>query len=223
VNDWTPRAPGPAGGLRWTARVADDLYLLSHDDMTGRPVLRPRVLGLGLAAGLVAELLLAGAAAVRTGRIVAVGHAPLSCRLACRVRDQIAAEPEPHPPRDWLAFFARNARHDVARRLERHGHLRQSGSLPWRRTRPVPVNPAWASAPLVRIRWTLDANRPLRPHDAVLAGLAVACGLWSRISQYLTPAGRGLDEALIQLRPGLREVITQTQALVDGAVMCGRA
>ncbi len=229
MSDWTPRghaapATEPAGGNQWTARVADDLYLLSHDSRTGRALLEPRTLGLGLAAGLVAELVLAGAAQVRTGRLVAIRHIPLSCRLASRVRGQIAAEPEPHPLRDWLAFLARQARRDVACRLEQHRHLTRTGrSLPWRRPRPLATDPAWAFAPLVRVRYALGSDRPLYPHEAMLAGLAVACGLWSRVSQYVTPAGRGLDEALIQLQPGLRELISQTQALVDSAVLSGRA
>lgn len=33
-------------GLSGTGRLADDLYLLAHDDVTGRAFLQPRALGL---------------------------------------------------------------------------------------------------------------------------------------------------------------------------------
>ena len=39
-------------GLRGTGLVADDLYLLAHDGQTGRPLLQPRSLGIGLAGAL---------------------------------------------------------------------------------------------------------------------------------------------------------------------------
>ena len=40
------RYPGPVdAGLSGTGLVADDLYLLAHDDRTGKPLLPPRPLG----------------------------------------------------------------------------------------------------------------------------------------------------------------------------------
>lgn len=36
-----------------TGRLADDLYLVAHNDITGKPHLQPRALGLGLAGELV--------------------------------------------------------------------------------------------------------------------------------------------------------------------------
>ena len=38
--------------------LADQFYLIAHEDRTGRSRLHPRATGLGLAAGLVGELLL---------------------------------------------------------------------------------------------------------------------------------------------------------------------
>ena len=56
-----------------------------------------------------------------------------------------------------------------------------------------------------------------------LAGLAQACGLGSRLAQF-GPAGalRHLDETVRQLNPDLRELISQTQAAVDSAVLSHR-
>ena len=54
------RYPGPLNaGLSGTGLVADDLYLMAHDDRSGKPYLQPQALGIGLAGALLAELMLA--------------------------------------------------------------------------------------------------------------------------------------------------------------------
>ncbi|HEY5985743.1 MAG TPA: GPP34 family phosphoprotein, partial [Streptosporangiaceae bacterium] len=47
-------------GLSGTGRVADDVWLLAHHELTGKPYVAPRAVGLGVAGGLLAELLLSG-------------------------------------------------------------------------------------------------------------------------------------------------------------------
>jgi hypothetical protein len=101
--------------------------------------------------------------------------------------------------------------------------------VPWRPGRWVPVDPDWAFAPLLRVRAALDPARPWSGHGTVLAGLAAACGLGFRLAQHAPPAGLAPHEAAGQLDFGLRELITQAQAAVDGAVLsptgcpaCGR-
>ncbi len=37
-------------GLSGTGRVGDDLYLIAHHEISGKPYVQPRALGLGLAA-----------------------------------------------------------------------------------------------------------------------------------------------------------------------------
>jgi hypothetical protein len=57
----------------------------------------------------------------------------------------------------------------------------------------------------------------------VLAGLAAGCGLGFRLAQYPPGPGYRPDQAAARLDPGLRELIAQTQAAVDSAVLCHRA
>ena len=54
--------------LGGTGRVADDLYLIAHHEVSGKPYLSPRAAGIGLAGGLLAELLAAQAPAVTLDR-----------------------------------------------------------------------------------------------------------------------------------------------------------
>ena len=82
-----PLVPGSAdhrdteqAGLGGTGRVADDLYLMAHHEVSGRPLLQPRALGTGLAAALLAELMLGGSIVMRPGGLAspAGGHLSLA-------------------------------------------------------------------------------------------------------------------------------------------------
>jgi hypothetical protein len=111
----------------------------------------------------------------------------------------------------------------VSSRLERSGYLtRAGGRVPRRSGRWVPVDADWAFAPMLRVRAALDPARPLAGHEAALAGLAVACGLGFRLDQYQTAAGRSVEEAVGRLGPELRELIAQTQAAIDSALLSHR-
>ncbi len=209
-------------GLCGTGRVADDLYLMAHREVSGKPYVQPRALGLGLAGGLLAELMLAGHISLWHGEVVAAGRTAPGKGLTGHLLGLLAGEHERHPLRDWLLFVACTATGDVARRLERAGYLTRAGGR-WRGERWVPVDADSAFAPLLRARAALDPCQPLTAHNAVLAGLVTGCGLGFRLAQY-TPsrAGRTVGEAVAQLTPGLREVVAQTQAAVDSALLAHR-
>jgi hypothetical protein len=210
--------------LDGTGRVGDDLWLLAHDDVTGKPYVQPRPLGLGLAGGLLAELALAGAVNVRGDDIavLAVRRRPADALLA-QALGQIEGEPDAHPVGEWLAYLARTAPAEVAARLEASGYLaHDKGLLPWR-NRWVPTDRDSAFAPVLRVRAVLDAARPLTAEGVVLAGLADACGLGFRLAYYAPgrPA-RPLHRAIAQLPPGLQDLIAHTKAAVDSAVLAHR-
>jgi hypothetical protein len=209
-------------GLRGTGRVADDLFLMAHDDRSGRPLLAARPLGLGVAAGLLAELMLGGQPAIRVGhdgtlRIsVNVSAAVVSGHPLLR---QIDLEPWFHPVPDWLAFLSRGAVRDVGIRLEEAGYLtRASRRLPGRPTRLVPADASWAFAPVSRVAAALDPRRRPEPYTAVLAGLAYACGLEFRVQPYLT-AGSTVQGTVSWLTPHLQALIRHTQITVSNAVL----
>ncbi len=210
--------------LNGTGLLADDLYLLAHHDVTGRPFLQPRAAGLGLAGALLGELVLTGSISFLADGIEIVSPTPPDDGLARHVLDLALRERERHPVRDWLMFLAATAEHDVARRLGQAGYLIQASSrLPRRTGRWIPADPDCAFAPLVRVRAALDPTHPATVANAALAGMAAACGLGPRILPYGPPgARRQLDQTVRQLGPDLRELIAQTQAAVDGAVLSHR-
>lgn len=208
--------------LSGTGLVADDLYLMAHHEVTGRPYLHHRAIGVGLAGALLAELVLAGKIRVRADGIAAADWGAPSDELARTVLDLVVSERRPAP--DWLAFLARSAGSDVARRLERQEYVTLAWSRRlWRAERWVPVDPDCAFAPLFRAQAALDPAKPVTVRGATLAGLAIACGLGSRLLPY-GPKGarRCLDETIRQLAPDLREVIAQTQVATDGLLLSQR-
>jgi hypothetical protein len=221
----TSRHPdSPTRGLHGTGLVADDLYLLGHDDRSGRPLLQPRALGTGLAGALLAELMLPGWIAVRHDRTVVITRAaPENALRQHALLRQIANEPGPQPTVSWLRFLSSSAARFVAGRLERAGYLRPvRNRFPWNQTQWIPVNPDWAIGPLLRVRSALDPAQPLASPAAALTGLAVACGLGFRLSQYQAELGRPVQDAVAHLGPGVRELIAQTQTAVDSAVLSHR-
>jgi len=211
--------------LAGTGRLADDLYLLAHHDVTGKPYLQPRAVGLGLAGALLGELALCGAIWVRRGELMPVRAIVPDDGLARQVLAVLAGERDRHPPADWLSFLAATASHRVAARLVRSGYLMPACSRrPWRGQRWVPVDPDCAFAPVVRARAVLDPARRPTTAGTALAGLAAACGLGPRILQYGQPGARQrLDAAVCLLTPDLRELVAHTQAAVDAAVLSPRA
>jgi hypothetical protein len=212
-----------SAGLGGTGLVADDLYLMAHHEVSGKPLIHPRALGIGLAGGLLAELMLTDSISLRPGGTVGPGRIPLADGLARQVLGLLAGESEPRPVREWLLFIGRSAAVDVAGRLGQSGYLaRSSGRLGWRAGRWVPVDPDWAFSPLIRVRSALDPARPSSKHGAVLAGLAAGCGLGFRLADCVLPAGRSVDEAVRQLDPGLQELVAQTGAAVASALLAHR-
>jgi Golgi phosphoprotein 3 (GPP34) len=212
-------------GLEGTGRVADDLWLLAHSDVTGRSYIQPRPLGLGLPGALLAELALVGVVSVAGDQItVTTGHRPPGDALASQVLSLMAKERESHPVGEWLAYLARTAPDGVASRLAAAGYLVPAGRWPpWRPARWMPADRDSAFAPVLRARAALDASRSLTIHTAVLAGLADACGLGFHLAQY-APAhhARPADQVANQLGPGLQDLIAQVKTAVDSAVLAHR-
>jgi len=198
------------------------MYLLAHDDATGRPFLQSRALGVGLAGALLGELMFAGAIWIRADQIDFTARGEPADELGRQVLSMLLAEPVRYPVRDWLTVLAVTSAQDVGRRLGHAGYLTQVRSR-WRGTRWVPADPDAAFAPMIRVRAVMDPARPATVSDAALAGLAVACGLGPRVLPYGPPGGRrALDDATRHLHPGLRELIAQTQAAVDSALLSHR-
>jgi hypothetical protein len=223
MEDMALNRPGSAA-LTGTGLVADDLYLMAHHEATGRPYLHPRALGLGLAGALLAELVLSGNARIGRGAVVITRQSPPGDGLARIIQGELLKQGRWHSTQDWLALLARTSTDAVANRLARSGYLRQAEPQRWRRA-PAwrPADPDCAFAALIRVKAALEPSRPHDDRSVVLAGLATACGLGSRLLPYGPPnARRCLEDKIMQLDGSLRDLVAHTQAAVDAAALSHR-
>ena len=209
---------------RMTPLLADDFFLLAHDDVSGKARLPARTVGLGLAGALLGELVLFGNIEVHTGAVVVVDRRPPADALAHRVLDHLLAEQDSHSVHTWLAFLAASAAGNVAERLARFGLVTfQESRLPWRSSRWVPADMTVAAIPAVRLRTYLLRSEPLAVPDVVLAGLVAATGLTPTVLWDLPAVThRYLDYAMSQLPDSLHAVISETSAAVGNAIASHR-
>jgi hypothetical protein len=211
---------------RGSGLLADDLFLLAHDEVSGKPRLHPRVVGLGLAGALLGELVLFGRADVRAdadGRyfVVVTDPGPIDDPLADAVLGQVRADGRPRTVRAWLGYLAQTASHNVGERLGAAGTLARTHSrVPRRGSRWTPTDLTTAAWPATRLRMLLTKSEPVTVPDAALAGFALACGLSQQIL-WNTPATAReyLDYLLAGLPEALGTLVTQTESAVGDAVL----
>lgn len=210
--------------LTGTGRTADDLYLLAHDDVTGRPFLQPRALGTGLAGALLAELMFAGAVRVRAGGIQLTPAGEPGDSLGRHILSVLQSERDWHPVREWLLFLGAEAEQAVATRLSRAGYVAAASAGRWRRKpRWMPKDSDCAFASLLRVKAVMERDRPVQIADVALTGLAMACGLGPRVLQFGPADARSTVETSIRQLPfDFRELIAQTQAAIDSALLSHR-
>jgi Golgi phosphoprotein 3 (GPP34) len=208
------------------AALADEFFLIAHDDRSGRARLHPRAVSLGLAGALLGELLLAGRVQVRFGLVGVVHPAPVSDPLAEAVLDQLREQRTALDAHTWLAFLARGATDAVAQRLVRGGRVtltRQRLGL-WRPVRYLPTNLNDAAWPATRLRLLLSRADPVPTADVLLAGLVRACGLLGHVLWDNPPgAAAYLEHLASRLPPPARELLAQTEAAVGNTVLAARA
>lgn len=206
-----------------TGRLADDFWLMAHDELTGRARVAQRILGLGVAGALLGELAMSERVGVRDGCVVVLDSRAPGDAVAGVVLGYLAAEGRARPVRDWLVFLGESAAERVGARLSGAGLLVAHPSrVPLRADRLVPADTQSAVMPLVNLCTKAMRGRPVDASGAMLAGLAQATGLdhpglWEVRN---TPrAARFLSETLAVLSPAsLRELIRHTEAAVAGAI-----
>lgn len=210
-----------------TGRLADDFFLMAHEESSGKLLLAERIAGLGLAAALLGELALDECIELREGAVAVLDSSPRDDALSGRVLEFL--KQEQHPTRTWLAFFGQSAHTEVARRMAADGLLvRESRKRPWQDSRWLPVSPAVAVRPTALLCTQLIRGHGLERRDLVLLGLLRATGLdqpvlWE-VRQSSPDALRraGAQVGSGSLGASLTELIIQTEAAVGSAIATHR-
>lgn len=210
--------------------LADQFFLIAHEDRTGRSRLHPRATGLGLAAALLGELVLEGRLRIFDGDLHIANRTPPRDSLSHSVLELLIAQPQHREVRTWLAYLSQDAAERVGERLMRSGAVE---SVTRRRmlstqTFYMPNNEAqrnaaaWAPMRLANI---MVRGLEMSVGDRLLAGLVVATGLTRYVlwdfevhRQALTQ----LPTAIGSLPEDLRQLIEHTEASVGSVLAVGR-
>ncbi|QGN49499.1 GOLPH3/VPS74 family protein [Micromonospora sp. WMMD558] len=205
--------------------IADEFFLIAHNDIRGKAKLHPTATGLGLAGGLLGELVLHGHVTVSAGLLSIVNRRPPADALAHTVLDQLVGESQHQSVRTWLTFLAQSATTSVGERLARAGVLRRQESRRLLRTSVsyVPLDPNTAAWPATRLRVLLERSEPAPTlADALLLGLVTAAGLSREVLWSAGPRAHHRLSALVAaLPPPLKELVAHTEAAVGAAVLRG--
>jgi hypothetical protein len=204
-------------------RIADEYFVIAHDPDSCQPYLNHQALGLGLAAGLLCELLVDGWVVIAEGAVYPSGSQGIPAEpLQHRVWDLIRGEPKALAVDVWLRYLAQDAVDLVGDRLVRARRYQRDqvrvGLL--RRTVQLycPLDPGRAAYATVRLRTALRGQVSMG--DVLLTAIAVAtelaelAELWDE-----DKPPEHLRSLFRQLPQPLWEVVTHTQASVAHIVM----
>jgi hypothetical protein len=220
-----PDQPGPRPASREAPpALADELWLIAHDDASGKPRWHPVVAGLGLSAALLGELVLAGALRARAGELD-VADDSVRGPLADRVLGQMAVTPQHRATRTWLQWLAEDAPETVVGRLEQAGRVRRETRRRLGRTVehviPVDLNDSgWAAA---RLSVALARQQPMPDDQVMVAGLVTATGLDRfLVVEDKDAAAAHLRAHLAALAPDRRDLLAQAEVAIGNAVLSRR-
>ncbi|BCJ67750.1 GOLPH3/VPS74 family protein [Polymorphospora rubra] len=205
--------------------LADEFFLIAHDDATGKPRLNPGTAGIGLAAALLGELLLFGRITLDSAELTIVDRRPPPDALAHTVLDQLAGEAQHRQIRLWIDFLRYGAAESVGERLARSGAVRRHEYRRMLRTTTayLPVDINAAAWPGTRLRALVDRDEPADQPDLTLLGLVGATNLTREVLWHgRSEAQRRIDQLLTNLAPPLRELVAHTEAAVGAAVLSHR-
>ena len=202
------------------------MWWVAHHDQNGRGRLHPRALGVGVAAGLLGELMLSGHVELVGGFVTAANlpHRPDDA-LAHMTLGRLLAEPEVRDVRAWLRFLGEGACDAVAGRLVLDGRLIERRPT-WRRRSPwhEPVDSNDAIRTVSRLYASLRRGEQLSDVDQLLVGLIDATGLTRSV---LFDSPQVADERLhawVALLPaGFRELVGWTESVINRVVLTHRA
>lgn len=161
-------------------RYANDLFWIMFDDRAGRLVCEQHVAGLGLAAAMLVEVAVGGWVTVERSMVQMVRDWVPPRDVATHVLvEQISAEPQALPVREWLDYLSQRAFDEVVARLVRARTLVKEERR--RLLRPTvaysAVNRNDAAWPRARLSTSIGGGRGVGAFDTVLLALCDATGL----------------------------------------------
>jgi hypothetical protein len=207
--------------------VGDSYYFIAHDYMVGRRRLNQRVMGIGLGAALLGELVLSGNVDVHGDGVYIISRNPPSDPQTHSLLAEMLAQPQHRGLRTWLAFLAVAAQGRVADRLKLRHLLKEveQRKLIGSRTVLLPTDVNDAAWQAIRLERLLNTNTRMSHSDCFLAGLVSATGLMPHVLWDPSTNDVGyevLPHVMNSLHPALHAIVRQAEAAVGQAVLAPR-
>jgi hypothetical protein len=210
--------------------LADQFFLIAHEDRTGRSRLHPRATGLGLAAALLGELILAGRLRIFEGDLHIASPNPPPDALSHDILDLLIAQPQHRDVRIWLAYLSQDAAHKVGERLERSGAVESVTRRKMLTTQTIymPNNEAQRNAAAwapMRLANMLVRGLDMSPSDRTLVGLVAATGLTRHVLwdfEIHRQAFLNMPSVVGGLPDDLRQLVELAEASVGSVLAVGR-
>lgn len=206
--------------------LADEFFLVGHDQYTGKAQVSDAVLDTGLAGAMLGELALSGRLLISEEMLVTVQDArPTGDRMTDTTVSEIVKQRDVYAVRQWVEYLRDHARELVGQRLVEAGlvdQVRSRGML--KQTVRFPArDPLKAAAPEARLRFMLDRPSDLDEPTALLASLVDAAGL-----EYVLGVGSNrrirdeLAQMTMQLKPNLKALVAGVESAVAHLALRGR-
>jgi hypothetical protein len=193
--------------------LADEFYLVSHDEYTGRCHINAKVCDSGLAGAVLAELAVRQRITIAHGLVTTIDQRPHRERVSDAALAEILKEREEHPVRTWVEYLRRDALDMVRPRLVDKGliHRVESRGMLRSTVRYPAVDRNVAAAPRARLRYILDHPELLDEPTAVLSGLVLAVGMTDLIAVRGKEAREGLGRFADTLSDVLKEIVAAVE------------
>ncbi len=200
--------------------LADEFFLINHNDLTGKPLIRRDLLGLGLVVALLAELIMEGRVGMREDRVLLLDQTRHGDDDATDfIIASLAAQWSNYPVRTWTDNLDDTAYELVARRLVERGTVRRvrpRGMLGSRKEVFLPakreaVHPVLLLDGVIKNPERADAQRALLVTMAAVVGAEKALVNQpdpDRVRAAVTELSAGLSAELTELVAGFEEAIT---------------
>ena len=160
--------------------LADELFHMAHDEYSGKVRISGDMLGCGLAAAVLGELLLAGTLTVTDGKLAGWTAGQTGDPVNDQVVVQLQRVGAGHALHHWIAHLRADIVELVAYRMTSRGLIRRETSRTFTgrtQTRYPAADAMAATRPAVRLGFLLGRPTDFDPHSTLLAALATGVGL----------------------------------------------
>lgn len=201
-------------------QLAARVFLITHDEFSGKSHISHDLLACGLVGALLAELVIAGRLTMSQGRVVVTDASDIGPdSITAYVMESIRRQATSHTVRTWTNHLGDPLYKLVGRQLVDQGILRREAGRGLLRQRPdrfPAVDLLRAAAPRIRLEHMIR-----NPREMDLAGGVMAALIWALgADRILDPAiDRGaarelIDEVVERLPPDLAALVDGVQAAV---------